>query len=90
MTEEHEEKVTRLLDIIDGIVSNDDAYPAPDLPFQVDENGKVTFDAKLSSELAKPENRDLVDWAYEHIISLFEWSSIEHKLTLNIPNFCLQ
>lgn len=72
MTEEHEEKVTRLLDIIDGIVSNDDAYPDPDLPFQVDENGKVTFDSKLSAELAKPENSDLVDWAHEHIVSLFE------------------
>ena len=72
MTEEHEEKVTRLLDIIDGIVKDDDAYPDPDLPFQVDENGEVTFDAKLSSELAKPENRDLVDWAHEHIVSLFE------------------
>lgn len=72
MTEEHEEKATRLLDIIDAIVKNDDAYPDPDLPFAVDENGKVTFDAKLSAELAKPENQDLVDWAHEHIVSLFE------------------
>lgn len=72
MTEEHEEKVTRLLDIIDDIVNNDADYPDPDLPFEVDDNGKVTFDAKLSAELAKPENQDLVDWAHEHIVSLFE------------------
>ena len=72
MTEEHEEKVSRLLDIIDSIVRDDDAYPDPDLPFEVDGNGKVTFDAKLSTELAKPENQDLVDWAHEHIVSLFE------------------
>ena len=72
MTEEHEEKVSRLLDIIDSIVRDDDAYPDPDLPFEVDGNGKVTFDAKLSTELAKPENQDLVDWAHEHIVGLFE------------------
>ena len=72
MTEEHEEKVSRLLSIIDSIVRDDDAYPDPDLPFEVDGNGKVTFDAKLSTELAKPENQDLVDWAHEHIVSLFE------------------
>ena len=47
-------------------------YPDQDLPFQVGENGKITFDAKLSAELAKPENQDLVDWAHEHIVSLFE------------------
>ena len=72
MTEEHEEKVSRLLDIIDSIVRDDDAYPDPDLPFEVDGNGKVTFDAKLSTELAKPENQDLVDWTHEHIVNLFE------------------
>jgi hypothetical protein len=72
MTEEHSEKVSRLLDIIDSIVKDNDAYPDPDLPFQVDENGKVTFDEKLLTELAKPENSDLVDWAHEHIASIFE------------------
>ena len=72
MTEEHAEKVSRLLDIIDSIVRDDDAYPDSDLPFQVDGNGKVTLDAKLLTELAKPENSDLVDWAHEHIISIFE------------------
>ena len=72
MTEEYEEKVCRLLSIIDSIVRDDDAYPDPDLPFEVDGNGKVTFDAKLSTELAKPENQDLVDWAHEHIVNLFE------------------
>lgn len=72
MTEEYVEKASRLLDIIDTIIKEDDAYPDPDLPFQVDENGKVTFDEKLLSELAKPENSDLVDWAHEHIVSLFE------------------
>ena len=72
MTEEHEEKVCRLLSIIDSIVRDDDAYPDPDLPFEVDGNGMVTFDAKLSTELAKPENQELVDWAHEHIVNLFE------------------
>jgi hypothetical protein len=72
MTEEHEEKVTRLLDIIDSILRDDYAYPDNHLPFEVDGNGKVTFDAKLSTELAKSENQDLVDWAHEHIVGLFE------------------
>ena len=72
MTEEHAEKISRLLDIIDSIVKDDDTYPDQDLPFQVGENGKITFDTKLSAELAKPENQDLVDWAHEHIVSLFE------------------
>jgi hypothetical protein len=72
MTEEHAEKASRLLDIIDAIVKDDDGYPDPHLPFWVDENGKITFDNKLSAELAKSENSDLVDWAHEHIVSLFE------------------
>lgn len=72
MTEEHAVKASRLLDIIDAVVADDDAYPDPHLPFWVDGDGKVTFDTKLSAELAKPENSDLVDWAHEHIVSLFE------------------
>ena len=72
MTEEHAEKISRLLGIIDSIVKDDDTYPDLNLPFQVDENGKITFDEKLSTELAKPENSDLVDWAHQHIVSLFE------------------
>lgn len=72
MNEEHEEKVSRLLDLIDVIVRDDKTYPDSHLPFQVDEGGNVTFDEKLMAELEKPENNDLLDWAHEHIVSLFE------------------
>lgn len=72
MTEDHQEKAVRLLDIIEGVVSQDDSYPEPNLPFTVDEDGNVVFDTKVSAELAKPENADLVDWAHQNVLSLFE------------------
>ena len=72
MTEDHQDKAVRLLDIIDGVVSQDDSYPEPNLPFSVNEDGSVVFDAKVSAELAKPENADLVDWAHKNVLSLFE------------------
>ncbi len=72
MTEDHQDKAVRLLDIIDGVVSQDYSYPEPNLPFTVNEDGNVVFDAKVSTELAKPENADLVDWAHENVLSLFE------------------
>lgn len=72
MTEDHQEKAIRLLDIIHGVVSLDNSYPEPNLPFSVNEDGSVVFDAKVSAELAKPENADLVDWAHQNVVTLFE------------------
>ncbi len=72
MTEEHEDRVTRLLDIIDAVVIRDDSYPEPNLPFKVNEDGSVHFDEKVLAELTKPENSDLIDWAHQNVVSLFE------------------
>jgi len=72
VTEDHLRKVTRLLDIIDSVVSRDDSYPEPNLPFTVNGDGSVVFDEKVSAELAKPENSDLVEWAHQNVKSLFE------------------
>ena len=72
MTEEHEDRVTRLLDIIDAVVIRDDSYPEPNLPFKVNEDGSVLFDEKVLAELTKPENSDLIDWAHQNVVSLFE------------------
>jgi hypothetical protein len=72
MTEDHEEKAVRLLNIIDRVVTEDDSYPEQNLPFKVNGEGVVEFDAKVSAELARPENVDLVDWAHKNVLSLFE------------------
>ena len=72
MTEEHEDRVTRLLDIIDAVVIHDDSYPESNLPFKVNEDGSVHFDEKVLAELTKPENSDLIDWAHQNVVSLFE------------------
>jgi hypothetical protein len=72
MTEDHQDRAVRLLDIIDDIVSRDDSYSELNLPFTVNEDGSVVFDAKVTAELYKPENADLVDWAHENVVSLFE------------------
>ena len=72
MTEEHEDRVTRLLDIIDAVVIHDDSYPESNLPFKVNEDGSVLFDEKVLAELTKPENSDLIDWAHQNVASLFE------------------
>jgi hypothetical protein len=72
MTEDRQDKTVRLLDIIDAVVSQDDSYPEPNLPFTVNGDGSVLFDANVSAELAKPENSDLVDWAHQNVLSLFE------------------
>ena len=72
MTEEHEDRVTRLLDIIDAVVIQDDSYPESNLPFKVNEDGSVLFDEKVLAELTKPENSDLIDWAHQNVVSLFE------------------
>jgi hypothetical protein len=72
MTEDQQDKVVRLLDIIDEVVSRDDSYSELNLPFTINEDGSVVFDAKVTAELYKPENADLVDWAHENIVNLFE------------------
>lgn len=72
MMEDHQDRAVRLLDIIDDIVSRDDSYSELNLPFTVNEDGSVVFDAKVTAELSKPENADLVDWAHENVVSLFE------------------
>ena len=72
MTEDHQDRAVRLLDIIDDVVSRDDSYSALNLPFTVNEDGGVVFDAKITAELSKPENADLVEWAHENVVSLFE------------------
>lgn len=72
MTEDYQDKAVRLLDIIDAVVSQDDSYPEKNLPFKVNGGGVVEFDAKVSAELAKPENADLVSWAHKNVLSLFE------------------
>ena len=71
MTKEYLDKAYRLLDIIESIVSKDPRYPDLSLPFWVDENGCVIFDKNILTELEKPENQDLVEWAYENVVDLF-------------------
>jgi hypothetical protein len=72
MTEDFQDRAVRLLDIIDAVVSQDASYPEPNLPFKVNADGSVIFDEKVSAELGKPENADLVDWAHQNVVSLFE------------------
>ena len=47
-------------------------YLSTSLPFTVDEKGVVTLDGGLVGELNRDGNKDLVDWAYKNIVSLFE------------------
>ena len=72
MTDDHEEKTIRLLNIIDRIVSIDESESPAQLPFIVDQDGVLTLSDALHSELTKQENSDLRDWAQHHITSLFE------------------
>jgi hypothetical protein len=71
MTDDYSDKAYRLLDIIESIVSNDNGYPDLKLPFWVDENGSVIFDQQILVELEKPENQDLITWAFENVVELF-------------------
>jgi hypothetical protein len=71
MTDDYSDKAYRLLDIIESIVSNDNGYPDLKLPFWVDENGIVIFDQQILVELEKPENQDLITWAFENVVELF-------------------
>lgn len=72
MTEEHQENAVRLLDIIYDLYSNNKDDPYQNLPFLVNENGGVVLSHELMTELSKDENADLIDWAHENIVDLFE------------------
>jgi len=71
MTDDHMDKAVRLLDLIHEVVSHDGSYPNSNLPFTVDDRGHVTFDSQMMALLNRPENADLIDWAYKHVESLF-------------------
>ena len=71
MTDDTLDKAVRLLDLIYEVVNHDGSYPNPNLPFRVDGMGHVTFDRKMMVLLNRPENADLIDWAYKHVESLF-------------------
>ncbi|MBU3594539.1 hypothetical protein ICN42_10605 [Polynucleobacter sp. 71A-WALBACH] len=72
MTEEHAENAIRLLDIVHDLYGNDKQYPYENLPFLVKSDGGVVLSDGLMAELSKDENSDLMDWAHENIVGLFE------------------
>lgn len=72
MNSEDSENSIRLLDIVYDLYGKDAGYPDTSLPFSVGEKGNVVLSDELMVELRKEQNQDLVDWAQENIISLFE------------------
>lgn len=72
MTDEHSEKAIRLLDIVYDLYSADSNYPYENLPFSVSDDGVVTLGDGLMAELNENGNSDLIDWAQENIVGLFE------------------
>ena len=72
MNEEHKENAVRLLDIIYDLYSNNKDDPYQNLPFSVEGNGDVVLSHELMTELSKDENSDLIGWAHENIVDLFE------------------
>ncbi len=72
MTDEHAENAVRLLDIVYDLYGNDKRYPYETLPFSVKDNGDVVLSNDLMDMLSKDENSDLIDWAHENIVGLFE------------------
>ena len=66
------ENTIRLLDIIYGLYGDYKKYPNQKLPFLAGDDGSVLLDPDLITELNKDGNRDLLDWAHENIVSLFE------------------
>jgi hypothetical protein len=72
MTEEHAENAIRLLDIVHDLYGNDKGYPYETLPFLVKNDGGVVLSDGLMAELSKDGNSDLIGWAHENIVSLFE------------------
>jgi hypothetical protein len=72
MTDEHAENAVRLLDIVYDLYGNDKHYPFETLPFSVKDNGDVVLSNDLMDALSKDQNSDLIDWAHENILGLFE------------------
>jgi hypothetical protein len=72
MTEENADNAIRLLDIIYDLYGTDKKYPYENLPFSVKDNGDVVLSNDLMDVLSKDENSDLIDWAHENIVGLFE------------------
>jgi hypothetical protein len=72
MTDDQEAKTIRLLNIIDSVALLDEGEFHLDPPFSVDVDGGVKLSDALHAELSKPENTDLLDWAHENLIDLFE------------------
>ena len=72
MTDEHAENAVRLLDIVYDLYGNDKRYPYETLPFSVKDNGDVVLSSDLMDALSKDENSDLIGWAHENIVGLFE------------------
>ena len=68
----HSENTIRLLDIIFGLYGGDKQYPSVHLPFIADDDGGVLLGGDLMTELNKDGNQDLVEWAQQNIVSLFE------------------
>jgi hypothetical protein len=72
MTDNHAENAIRLLDIVYDLYGNDKRYPYETLPFSVKADGAVVLSDDLMTELEKDGNNDLIDWAHENIVGLFE------------------
>ena len=72
MTDEHAENSIRLLDIVYDLYGTDKSYPYETLPFSVKADGTVVLSDDLMAELEKEGNNDLIAWAHENIVGLFE------------------
>jgi hypothetical protein len=72
MTDNHAENAIRLLDIVYDLYGNDKRYPYETLPFSVKADGAVVLSDDLMTELEKEGKNDLIDWAHENIVGLFE------------------
>jgi hypothetical protein len=64
-------KAERLLDLISQV---SDRLPdsGEELPLKLREDGEIEFHDQLHTELSKPENADLKDWALANAKKLFE------------------
>ena len=72
MTDEQAENSLRLLDIIYDLYGKDKGYPYENTPFFISDSGAVVLSDILQTELSKEENKDLLSWAHENIVDLFE------------------
>lgn len=72
MDDECAEKAIRLLDIVYDLYGTDKRYPYENLPFVLDGDGAIDINSDLMAELNKDENKDLIGWAQDNIVRLFE------------------